>query len=205
MRSLRSATAKVATVVLALLFLAVDASVPAFGAWRSRQVAVGEKVGDGLFGVSCPTASIWVAVGGRGTIVTSTEPGGGADAWRSETVAPGAYVGTVAGQADRTSPGTFRSVSCPTTSRCAAVDNNGDVVVVVSTNPAGPIGSWSTTSLIPFPGGAQAPLNALFGVSCPTAEFCAAVGAGGQIFTSQEPFTAEAGRAAAPAPPGGRG
>lgn len=82
-------------------------------------------------------------------------------------------------------------ISCPTNSRCAAVDNNGDVVV--SGNPTGPTGSWTTTSLIPFPSGAAQgmPLNALFGVSCPAVDFCAAVGAGGLIFTSKDPFDAE--------------
>ena len=82
-------------------------------------------------------------------------------------------------------------ISCSTASRCAAVDNNGDVAV--SIDPTGPLGSWSATNLIPFlPSGSQGqPFNAFFGVSCPSVDFCAAVGSRGTIFTSANPFDIE--------------
>ena len=68
--------------------------------------------------------------------------------------------------------------------------------VVVSIDPTGLPGSWSATNLIPFPpGGSQGlPFNALFEVSCPSVDFCAAVGSRGMIFTSGNPFDVEEAR-----------
>ncbi len=161
----------IATVTIAPL-MQVSSSALAVAAWESRQVEVGEREGDSLFSVSCPTASTCVAVGNRGTIVSSENAGGGAAAWKSETAKPGPYVGTVAGEADRTSPGTFESVSCPTAGMCAAVTYAGDFYA--SGDPRGGASTWRATDL--DGDGADTHLKS---VSCPTTTFCVAVAAGG--------------------------
>jgi hypothetical protein len=189
----RCAATAVVTAVVALLIQA-DSSALAAATWESRQVPVGiAERGDSLFGVSCPTVSFCVAVGSRGTIVTSGEPGGGPGAWRSETAQPGSYVGTALGE-DRTSPGTFESVSCPTTGMCAAVTQAGDFYA--SANPAGGSATWRAMDL----DGADDDTH-IKGVSCPTVTFCAAVAAGsgqtgtdggGKIIAIENPLAASA-------------
>ncbi len=62
----------------------------------------------------------------------------------------------------------LESVSCPSTSFCAAVDNAGDVLTYNGT-------SWSTDHLDGT--------NILEGVSCPTTTFCAAVDNDGEVTT----------------------
>ncbi|MGV1047195.1 MAG: hypothetical protein ACOYD4_01535 [Solirubrobacterales bacterium] len=156
----------------AALLLGADSPALAGSTWESRRVEVGVREGDSLFGVSCPTAFACVAVGNRGTIVTSENPGGGAAAWISETVAPGTHVGTAPGEPDRTSPGTFESVSCPTTEMCAAVTYAGDFYA--SGDPAGGSSTWRATDL--DGDGADTHLKS---VSCPSPTFCVAVAAGG--------------------------
>jgi hypothetical protein len=140
--------------------------------WESRQVEVGSSKSDSLFGISCATASSCVAAGNRGTIVTSQNPGGGAGAWRSEAAAPGAYVGAAPGEPDRTSPGTFEAVSCPSVSMCAAVTYAGDFYA--SSAPADGAQTWRATDL----DGTGADTH-LRGISCPTPAFCVAVSSGG--------------------------
>lgn len=67
-------------------------------------------------------------------------------------------------------------VSCPSTSLCVAVDNNGDVVT--STNPTGGAADWTVTYLEPA---------ALTGLSCPTSGLCVAVDQAGNVITSSDP------------------
>jgi hypothetical protein len=108
-----------------------------------------------------------------GNVLSSTDANADALHWRE--VNAGASVPITA-------------ISCPTVSRCVAVDNNGDVAV--STNPTNSSGSWSARNLMPFTAdGGGLPLNAFFGVSCPSIGFCAAVGSRGKVFTSDDPFT----------------
>jgi hypothetical protein len=167
---LRCAATAIIAAWIALLIQA-DSSALAAATWQSRQVPVGIKErGDSLFGVSCPTVSFCVAVGSRGAIVTSGEPGGGPGAWRSETAQPGPYVGTELGE-DRTSPGTFESISCPTTGMCAAVTQAGDFYA--SADPAGGAATWHATDL-----DGEGDDTHIKGVSCPTETFCVAVAAG---------------------------
>jgi hypothetical protein len=167
---LRCAASAVIAALIALLIQG-DSPARAAASWESRQVPVGIKErGDSLFGVSCPTVSFCVAVGSRGAIVTSGEPGGGSAAWRSETAQPGPYVGTAPGE-DRTSPGTFESVSCPTAGMCAAVTQAGDFYA--SADPAGGAATWRATDL----DDADADTH-IKGVSCPIVTFCVAVAAG---------------------------
>lgn len=170
MRIVRRVATGIATVAAALLMQS-DSPALAVATWESRQIEIGVSEGDSLFGVSCPTASICVAVGNRGTIVTSDKAAGGAGAWRSETVQPGSHVGTAPGEADRTSPGTFESVSCPTAGMCAAVTYAGDFYA--SGDPVGGASTWRATDL----DGDDADTH-LKSVSCPAPTFCAAVAAG---------------------------
>ena len=84
-------------------------------------------------------------------------------------------------------------VSCPTANRCAAVDDNGDVIT--STDPSGGTGSWQVENLVPFirpPSQSESPENGLFSASCASISLCALVGTDGRIFTSTEPFSAPA-------------
>lgn len=154
----------------AVLLMQIDSSALAVARWESRQVEVGTREGDSLFGVSCPTVSMCLAVGNRGAIAVSGNPGGGVGAWRSETVKPGAYVGTAPGEPDRTSPGTLESISCPTAGMCAAVTYAGDFYA--SGDPGGGISTWRATDL--DGNGADTHLKS---VSCPTTTFCVAVAA----------------------------
>jgi hypothetical protein len=170
MRIVRFAATGLATLTVALL-LGADSSALAATTWESRQIEVGEREGDSLSDISCPTASLCVAVGDRGTIATSENPGGGAGAWRSETVTPGPHAGTVPGEPDRTSPGAFESVSCPTTEMCAAVTYAGDFYA--SADPEGGASTWRATDL----DGDDADTH-LGSVSCPTPAFCVTVAAG---------------------------
>jgi len=170
MRLLRYAAVGVG--VAAAMLAAGPGSALAVGTWDSRQVGVGGKPGDELFGVACPTASLCVAVGSRGTIVTSTDPGGGVASWRSESVLPGAYAGTSPGAPDRTSPGAFQAVSCAGATMCAAVTYAGDFYA--SADPAGGASTWHATDL----DGDGSDVH-LKGVSCPTTSLCVAVAAGG--------------------------
>ncbi|HET6998753.1 MAG TPA: hypothetical protein VFI03_09195 [Solirubrobacterales bacterium] len=192
MRIVRFSATGLATVTAAMLLFA-DSPALAVATWESRQVEVGAREGDGLFGVSCPTASLCVAVGNRGTIVTSGQPDGGAHGWRSETVTPGVYVGTAAGEPDRTSPGTFEAVSCPTAGMCAAVTYAGDFYA--TGDPAGGASTWRAADL-----DGDGDDVRLKSISCPTPAFCVAVAArgfgaldangGGKIVAIRDPLSA---------------
>jgi len=170
MRSIRLAATGIATVTVVLLAQAGSSSLAA-ASWESRQVEV-VRAGDSLLGVSCPTAGLCVAVGNRGAIVTSENPDGDAGAWRSETATPGAHVGEAVGEPDRTSPGSFESVSCPTTGMCAAVSYAGDFYA--SGNPRGGAATWAATDL-----DGDGSDTHFKGISCPTMRLCVAVSAGG--------------------------
>jgi hypothetical protein len=130
-----------------------------------------ERVGiDGAFhgldAVSCLSAPMCVAAGGRGDVVTSDNPLGTSGEWSPANV-------------DEEN-GIF-SVSCPSTGFCAAGDIAGNVVT--STNPTGGSVAWSMTHV---DGG-----NAIFGVSCPSASLCAAVDDQGNIIASVKPTGGE--------------
>ena len=84
---------------------------------------------------------------------------------------PGPHVGTAPGEPDRTSPGGFESVSCPTAGMCAAVTYAGDLYA--SGDPAGGASTWHATDL----DGDDADTH-LKSVSCPTTTFCVAVADG---------------------------
>jgi hypothetical protein len=124
-----------------------------------------------MFGVSCPTASLCVAVGGGNTIASSTNPTGDATSWN--VVYPGAGPG-------EPNQRQIRGVSCPSPQLCVAVTFEG--LVYSSTNPTGGVGSWAVADL-----DGSGPNTHLYGISCPSPSFCAAVAGKGKIVTSINP------------------
>ena len=171
-----------------------------------------------LRGVSCGTPSLCVAVARRGQIFVSTDPTGGASAWKQVGTPGGpgdlegvacvstllcaagnltgniltstapAGAGGAWSEANAGGSVQITGVSCPTASRCVAVDNNGDVLT--STDPTA--ASWRFENLVPFEPTeieGQPPRNALFSASCASVSLCALVGIDGRIFTATDPFT----------------
>jgi hypothetical protein len=125
-------------------------------AWTVTTVDV-----NGLSGVSCPTATLCVAVDRSGNVLTSTDPTGGAGVWTTTNVGSQLFLG----------------VSCPTTTLCVAVDFAGDIIT--SDNPTGGVSEWTTT---PVDNNGY-----LSGVACPTATLCLAVDFSGSVLTSTNP------------------
>ena len=95
--------------------------------------------------------------------MTSTDPTGGADAWKVAHL-NGAYL---------------NAISCPLVSECVGVgvSSTGQPVVATSTDPTGGADVWNIASL------GQTYVRA---ISCPSASLCVAVGPGG-VITSADP------------------
>jgi hypothetical protein len=152
-------------------------AAPALGStWTGRQLT-GEAAKVTMFGVSCPTASLCVAVGGQNTVATSTNPTGPLADWNTAYVGAGA----LPTQPNSIFPGRqIRGVDCPTPSLCVAVNFEG--LIYTSTNPTGGSAAWSVTDL-----DSGGPNTHLHGISCPSPSFCAASAGGGKIVTSTNP------------------
>ena len=120
-------------------------------------------------GISCPSASLCVAVDAVGDVVVSTNPIGGPAAWRTTNID------------GRTS---INAVSCPSGSLCVAVDNLANVLT--STNPTGSASAWSAPARVdPDPH-----YPALNSISCPSASLCVATAddySGGNLVISTNP------------------
>lgn len=159
--------------ILVLLIVAVGLFAadpgPAFAStWTGRQLpAVGQAP---LFGISCPSTTLCVAVGGGNTIASSANPAGAAGDWA--VINPG-------GVAPPNQSG-IRGVSCPSPQLCVAVSFEG--LVLTSTDPTGGVGAWSVADLSP-----SGPNTRLYGVSCPSPTFCAASAGAAKIVTSTNP------------------
>jgi hypothetical protein len=170
----------------------------------------GSEAPPALNGVSCPSASLCVAVDEYGNVVSSTEPDN-ATSWRVSR----AYV-------NRTGYFSLDAVSCVGADFCFA---GGGETFRSSTAPAGGAGAWSShaTPQEPVPRSVSCPSrnlcvgvtykgevwssteprgdrlawkvasvdegehNTLYGISCPTASLCVAVDAGGDVLSSNEP------------------
>lgn len=128
-------------------------------------------------GISCPSPSLCVAVAFEGFVYTSTDPTGGAAAWRVTDLDP-------------SGPNThLYGVSCPSADFCAA--SAADGTIVTSTDPTGGTSAWTKTQL-------EGPLE-LRGISCTSPALCVAVGDNGdnirpaatdegRIFSSSDPL-----------------
>ena len=124
-----------------------------------------------LDGVSCPSASLCVAVDDAGYVFSSANPSAGPSAWTATTpLVPPAY---------SHSPGErYATVSCPSSSFCIATEYNGDVFT--STNPTGGAAAWTATNL-----------NDLYGLSavaCGSTSLCAVADGHGNVLTSANPL-----------------
>jgi hypothetical protein len=120
-----------------------------------------------LTGISCPSASLCVAVDGVGHLFTSTDPTGGA--W-AETNMPGLV-----------------AVTCPSVSLCVGVTEVTQALggaissIYASTHPAGGSGEWYPVYT------ADGANNALTDISCASTSLCVAVDDSGSIITSTDP------------------
>jgi hypothetical protein len=157
--------------LLALALTPAVASQATAATWTDRQLP-GEAATMVLFGISCPSTSLCVAVGSGNTIAASTNPTGGPASWGVANVGSGSN-----GQPNQRE---IRGVSCPSTQLCVAVSFEG--LIYTSTNPTGNAAAWAVTDL-DGPG----PSTHLYGVSCPSPSFCAAAAGGGKIVTSTNP------------------
>ncbi|HEU5104785.1 MAG TPA: hypothetical protein VFU11_02970 [Solirubrobacterales bacterium] len=127
------------------------------------------------YGVSCPSAQLCVSGDTLGNLLVATDPTGGSGAWR---------------EIDGGGSVQITDVDCASPSLCLAVDNNGDVLT--STDPDGGAGDWTFLNIVPFPFVDETQLNAFWGASCPSRNFCAISAMAGTIFTSTDPFEASA-------------
>lgn len=116
-----------------------------------------------LTGVSCPSASLCVAVDEGGDVWTNTSGGSGT------------WIPTETGSEHH-----FKAVSCASTSLCVAVDEAGDKAgeAFVSTHPTGGAGAWP---------GHLVDAERLTAVSCVSASLCVAVDAAGDALASDNP------------------
>jgi hypothetical protein len=118
-----------------------------------------------LTAVSCPSATMCVAVDASGRAIASRRPTRGSAAW-TVTEIDGSK--------------SLRGISCPDRRLCVAVDDDGDVIA--STNPSAKRSGWTITH-IPA-------TQHLTGVSCATPRLCVATGAaahGGTLLRSRAP------------------
>jgi hypothetical protein len=152
------------------------------GDWHLDDVDLGNE----LTGISCPSTALCVAVDAVGSVLLTTLPTAGAGAWSAASVDKNA----TALNTDTGTTTLTRSISCPSTTLCVAVDAVGDAFV--STDPTGGAGAWTASYIDPGRTrgcttaglGCQAPL---VGVSCPSTTLCAAVDFSGDILTTLTP------------------
>ena len=141
----------------------VTSVTPATGGWSAAPIAERSGLVGSLAAISCPSATLCVAVEG-GNLLTSKNPNGGASAWERKPIDSSGLL----------------AVSCPSTHLCVAVDGSGDVLT--STNPTAGAASWSAPANIDSNNN-----YGLYGVSCPTASLCVAVDGRGNVLTSKNP------------------
>ncbi len=140
-----------------------------------------------LLGISCPSTSLCVAVGELDTIVSTTNPTGGAPAWRQAKPTGEA---TSDCHEDWSPPcedpqsRVIRGVACPSARLCVAVTGEG--YVYSTTNPTGPGSDWRVADI-----DGNGRDTHLLSVSCPTVSLCVAVSGerhtSGKILTSTDP------------------
>jgi hypothetical protein len=160
----------VATMLLSICVSQASAQIVGPLSWQAPVLA--DRAG-GLEAISCPSLRLCVATDASGDVVTSTDPSGGARAWRV------AHVDNIGESCALVTckPG-LSSISCPSVSLCVAVDPKGSVYWTTDLE-AGAAGWNNATISNPNPG-----LNA---VSCPTTSLCVAVQDEGDVTTSTDP------------------
>jgi len=190
-----------ACAVALLAILAAAASPATASTWTVRQLAPirnseNEPVQIGLSGISCPSESLCVAVGGReGTLAFSREPTGGSASWHEVKleypVGPGKTC--VEGEPDCEPPsGALQAVSCASESFCALTTYDG--WIFASADPTGGTNTWLPVNVN---GTNQKGATHLLSISCPSPSFCAAVSGGsnspngGRVLTSTNPIAGQ--------------
>ena len=110
----------------------------------------------GFCSVSCPSSDFCVAVGGQS-----------AYSWNGSSWSSPVAIDPDSEQPNQ-SNGVLSGISCPSATRCVAVDNEGDTMVFNGSTWSGPA--------LPPPDTSGGPQPWFQSVSCPTAGFCVAVG-----------------------------
>jgi hypothetical protein len=159
------------------------------GAWSATAVDTGEfycgyhgtpgQCPLSLSGVSCPSASLCVAVDNAGNGVISTDPTAATPTWSAPTV--------IDTPNDLYGEGQNLRVSCASTSLCVAVDDQGSAVI--TTNPTATKPTWSAPANIDANGSAVT--DGLTDVSCPWTSLCVAVDALGNAVITTNPTAAK--------------
>ncbi len=115
---------------------------------------------------------------GQGHALISTDPATTTPTWSATTI-------DIISPPESISPLPYRrylrAVSCPSTSLCVVVDDQGRAVV--STDPAAPAPTWSVPATIDNEG--------LLGISCPSTSLCVAVDEAGRDLISTDPTAAK--------------
>lgn len=179
----------------------VTSTNPAGGAGAWSVATVAEHA---LRGVTCPSTTLCLVVGGDG-LFYATNPTGGAGAWTSTTALSGStgfhtlacataslcVAGDSFGDVEASThplgdgsewsivaggseSSSYEGAACPSTTLCVVAENMGQLLI--STTPTTP-GSWERIK----------PAGSASGVSCPTTTFCVAVDDFGQVITSTNP------------------
>ena len=159
-----------AALVAAALVMTVASSASARALHWSGPIHVGHN---GIDAVACPSTSLCVAGSADGLLV-STDPSGPASSWQLVFTPPTA--GNAAPQ--------VTSVSCSTTSFCAAATLAGDVLT--SSDPSGGKSAWQLTKL-GLPVG-QFPNINVPQISCASPSQCVTIAAGAKsVFSASDP------------------
>lgn len=123
-----------------------------------------------LFGISCPSSSLCVAVGFE-EVLFSANPAESPSTWHTVDLDGVVGVGQLVG------------IDCPSVSLCVAVNYFGDIFT--STNPTGPASAWVRAPEV------DPDADLLFGygtVSCASVTLCVAILHGsGNVLTSTDP------------------
>jgi hypothetical protein len=115
--------------------------------------------------VSCPSASLCVALDADGNVLTSTDPAAGAKGWTITRFPSHPY-------------GELQAISCPSVTLCVGVDSIGRIHT--TTDPTGGASTWRVVQLRPDAGN-------LTDVSCPSVSLCVAAPYDGSVLTSTDP------------------
>lgn len=171
---------KLSAVAGVLGLLAIQAGPAHASTWTAVKLP-DPSIQVALYGVSCPSSSLCVAVGGNSTVAVSKNPTGGAPEW--SVFRPGGSVDLpdLPGGSVAYGGGQIRGVSCPTMGLCVAASFDGDIYS--SANPAGGLSAWKVVGLREE----REPRIHMGGISCPSPSLCVAVAYGGKIVFSTDP------------------
>jgi hypothetical protein len=138
----------------------------------------GNRYGNWLAGISCPSVQLCAAIDNAGNIMTSTDPLH--TSWTTTLADPqvGFHNNPCGLQSICFGGGGngLQAISCPSASLCVGADIHGDVVW--STHPGDPSVPWTVDNI---------DSNALLSLSCPTETRCVAGDNAGNILVSDDP------------------